>query len=338
MLRNLLFGLMLLTQIIIVSDHAYGAEKSSRERLSEAINKGDLGEVKFLIESLSVEVDAPDYRGESPLLEAAKKADVAIMKYLVECGANIEGVSKRQHTVLTDFIEGGGISLSSHDLLEIGKFLIEKGADVNRPGKDGLTPLMNACKYINCTELVKLLIESGAEIEGETKKQFLPLFHAISYSNEKAFRLLLDLGADCYIIDGGLSALGIAALTGSIPMAALLIDEYHFDVNKYESLGMTPLMLAAKNGHESMIAYLIKRGANVNAKTRTLIELLKPPPQMDYLPLLSFSKTYFQFPRNSTALTFAKAYKQARTVNFLCNLEGIELDNFILKEKEYFSW
>jgi len=47
-------------------------------------------------------------------------------------------------------------------------YLIEKGADLNKEDKHGMTPLFIACKNEN-ENLVKYLIEHGADVNKENK-------------------------------------------------------------------------------------------------------------------------------------------------------------------------
>jgi len=67
---------------------------------------------------------------------------------------------------------------------EILKYLIEKGANVNKPDKDGNTPLIISCKSNN-DNIVKYLIQNRADISKVNNDGDSPLKIAKEKNNEK---------------------------------------------------------------------------------------------------------------------------------------------------------
>ena len=61
---------------------------------------------------------------------------------------------------------------------EVVKILVEAGADVNVPDKDGVTPLMKAAKRANNAYVVKALIDAGADIYAEDSEGRTALSYA----------------------------------------------------------------------------------------------------------------------------------------------------------------
>ncbi|MDX1959089.1 MAG: ankyrin repeat domain-containing protein [Leptospiraceae bacterium] len=53
--------------------------------------------------------------------------------------------------------------------LELAKYLVQKGADVNAVTRDGHTALMYAC-YNRFPEIVKLLVENGADVNQKSSQ------------------------------------------------------------------------------------------------------------------------------------------------------------------------
>ncbi len=85
--------------------------------------------------------------------------------------------------------------------------LIDKGADVNKPG---WTPLHYAATAGN-TELIKLLLENYAYIDAESPNKTTPLMMAAHYGTPSAVKLLLEEGADVSLKnDLGLTAMDFA--------------------------------------------------------------------------------------------------------------------------------
>lgn len=83
---------------------------------------------------------------------------------------------------------------SSH-LIEIGRLLIEAGADVNKPDTIGQTPLMDAC-FKGDYKFVKLLLDNGADINKGSNSGKTPLQYAVSSENYDLVKYLLENGAD----------------------------------------------------------------------------------------------------------------------------------------------
>jgi len=81
--------------------------------------------------------------------------------------------------------------------LDLAKFLLDKGADLEAKCDDGNTPLHLACgDYSDSYEFVKLLIERGANVRAEDRDGFTALHFASEVDAIKCAKLLLDKGAD----------------------------------------------------------------------------------------------------------------------------------------------
>lgn len=97
--------------------------------------------------------------------------------------------------------------------------LIEKGAEINRPG---WTPLHYAAASGNLTILRRLLDES-AFIDAESPNRNTPLMMAARGGHAAAVQLLLDDGADPTLKnDGGMSAAAFARAQGHSDLARQL--------------------------------------------------------------------------------------------------------------------
>lgn len=109
---------------------------------------------KLYIEA-GMSANAVDSDG-TPMLNVAVRADnFAAVKWLVSCGANINCVSKdRGYTPIMDSVWRGN--------LEMTKYFIEKGAELNTISKEGQTMLILAVGSEKI-DIVKLLAENGAD-------------------------------------------------------------------------------------------------------------------------------------------------------------------------------
>jgi ankyrin repeat protein len=106
-------------------------------------------------------------------------------------------------------------------------FLIEHGADVNRPAASGSTPLMYACSGGKKKGLLvaQQLIAAGANVNYAISGEVTALDSAIEFLNLEIAQLLIDKGA---FVDGppgtSQTPLMLAARTGDVAMVKLIID------------------------------------------------------------------------------------------------------------------
>ena len=152
-----------------------------------------------------------------------------------------------------------------NDNIEVAKFLIEHGADVNSKDRDWYTPLYWAC-YKENIELVKLLLEQGADVDSKNKKGETPLYWACKKGNTEIVKLLLEHGADVNIKDKYVDTpLYWACVKNHTEVAKVLIG-HGADVNSENNYGVSPLSWACRNNNIELVKFLIEHGADVNSK------------------------------------------------------------------------
>ena len=181
--------------------------------------------------------------------------------------------------------------------IEAVKWHLDAGADVNAQDNDiRWTPLHVAAAFGH-KEIAELLIAKGADVSANTTTRGTPL-HLVTFEGHKEnFKLLIAEGADvnAIIVSGPLQFnVGDIALnfTTDSEIAALLRKHGGMTSEELRS-GMTPLHLAAVNGHKEIVELLIAKGADVNEK------------------IASGSN------KNKTPLDFAVIKKQNETANLL---------------------
>ncbi|MBS0249533.1 MAG: quinoprotein dehydrogenase-associated putative ABC transporter substrate-binding protein [Proteobacteria bacterium] len=162
------------------------------------------------------------------------------------------------------------------------KFLIEKGADVNKPDQLGALPL-GAAASIRRTDLMQILLAAGAKVDTEDIDGMTALQHAINVNHVPSIQLLAKHGAD--IEKGttkGYTALEIALSYGQFFAAKALIEAGAKVDAASGPEKLTPLMVCATqlqpqqrlnqlaHGPTPLVLAeeLIKRGANVNAQSK----------------------------------------------------------------------
>jgi ankyrin repeat protein len=113
---------------------------------------------------------------------------------------------------------------------------------------------------------VDRLLAQGADVNAEKVKGFEgrpPLFHAATYGYLDIARKLIDKGAKINAGEhsGGGTPLMTAALNGSAPMVALLLQA-GANVNARDSAGSTALTEAVRKGDAEVLALLLNAGAD----------------------------------------------------------------------------
>lgn len=147
--------------------------------------------------------------------------------------------------------------------VKLAKFLMTKyHVSVNCADKDGLMSIHHAVQH--SLEMVKFLLAHGANVNSRSRSGGTPLMFTTSL---EIFNFLIEQGADVYAVDQEQwnVLLWQIGKSGSLAIPKALVEQYHFDVNQPDEAGTSPLMLAVKRGNLDVAKYLVDRGANVNA-------------------------------------------------------------------------
>jgi ankyrin repeat protein/formylglycine-generating enzyme required for sulfatase activity len=181
---------------------------------------------------------------------------------LLSKGANINAKNKEEESPLHSADYGNR---------EVVELLIAKGANVNAMDKYGQTPL-HAAASRGYKVIVALLIDKGANVKAKDKDGRSPLHGAAVSSGKEMLELLLEKGADINDKDNyGLTPLDYASnhLSLDVESIALLISkgaDIGADVNARNDKGLTPIVYPILGGAKDVVALMIAKGADVNAK------------------------------------------------------------------------
>jgi ankyrin repeat protein len=254
----------------------------STESLFEASRAGDVDRVRALI-ARGDDVNAAEGDGMTALHHAAESGKVAAAELLIEAGADLEVKTRiGAHTPLHVASASGRAGVVA--------LLVAAGADVNAKTTTGATPLHFAAAS-GSAEAVAALLSGGAEVDprepvwGET-----PLMFAAAGGRTAVIELLLEKGASpsatAKVVDvvardkedrAERRKRNERIMAERDPKAVEKQkerEEAEKRGNEPEPLnyagqvgfqgGLTPLLLAARDGHVDAVLALLKGGADIN--------------------------------------------------------------------------
>lgn len=193
------------------------------------------------------------------LQEVVRSGDLALVKEKVDGGADINDKGNGYFTS-TPLIDASHLAK-----LEIVKYLVEKGANINAKGIYGQTALHLAVSSGEI-EKVKYLIEKGANINAKDKYGQNVLHSTSTHSEVNIIKYLLAKGMDVDAKDSsGQTTLHKAALHGNINVIQFFIDN-GADINTRSQSGDTILFNPVIIGNLEVVKYLVDKGVDINAK------------------------------------------------------------------------
>lgn len=161
------------------------------------------------------------------------------------------------------------------------RFLVEKGADINKRDSQGYGALQAAARN-RSDKIIPLLVELKGDVNGRDRDGFTALIHAAERNHVPSIRALVSHGADIEAsVDGGFGPLSLAIESGKF-LAAKALIELGANVNVASGDDrVTAIMVAAsqmavgeaakeierRQGLRStdIATALVERGADVNA-------------------------------------------------------------------------
>uniref|UniRef100_A0A8C5JPR5 Transient receptor potential cation channel subfamily A member 1 n=1 Tax=Junco hyemalis TaxID=40217 RepID=A0A8C5JPR5_JUNHY len=222
------------TEIVKLMMSAYAGEESiidaadgNKETLLHRTALFDHYELAEYLISMGANIDSVDIEGRSPLLLATSCASWKIVNLLLSKGAN---VSLKDHLgrnfLHLTVLQPGGLQHLNEKYLQMEHI---KNLVVDEDN-EGCTPLHYACRQ-GVALSVNNLLSLNVSIYSKSRDKKSPLHFAASYGRINTCQRLIRDMKDTRLLNEG------------------------------DKKGMTPLHLAAQNGHEKVVQFLLKRGA-----------------------------------------------------------------------------
>jgi len=138
-----------------------------------------------------------------------------------------------------------------------------RGVSPNVRDPNGETGLIVAMRYESLKVARLLMDQPGIDLEAKAPNGNTALMMAAFRTNKQAVLEMLKRGAQ--VNQKGWTALHYAAAAGSVEITTILLDKYAY-IDAETPSGMTPLMIAAREGQEDVVALLLKEGADATLK------------------------------------------------------------------------
>jgi uncharacterized protein len=196
----------------LVSLGVFSAHAGSYEDFFAAIGRDDVAVVRNLLQR-GFDANTPGPDGRRPLHMALQEPAPKVAEVLVSWPqTQVESRTAQDESPLMM------AALKGHT--ELARRLIERGADVNKPG---WAPLHYAATGGHLA-IMELLLEQHAFIDAQSPNGTTPLMMAAHYGSDAAVKLLLEAGADIAMRNQlGLTALDFAR-RGARPDSVAMID------------------------------------------------------------------------------------------------------------------
>ncbi|WP_343732844.1 ankyrin repeat domain-containing protein [Duganella sp.] len=138
-----------------------------------------------------------------------------------------------------------------------------RGVNPNVRDPNGETGLIVAMRYESLNVARLLMAQPGIDLEAKAPNGNTALMMAAFRKNKVAVLDMLKRGAQ--VNQKGWTALHYAAAAGSVDITTILLDQHAY-IDAESPSGMTPLMIAAREGQEEVVELLLKEGADATLK------------------------------------------------------------------------
>ncbi|NXQ37368.1 ASZ1 protein, partial [Alaudala cheleensis] len=165
-------------------------QKDKKEALKKALFCGDVSLIEELLNS-GVNIETHFQFGWTPLMCAASVANFAIVRLLLDRGANA-CFEIDKYTVL---MAACSAPASEENILNTVELLLSRNADLNFTCRKQMTALMYAARK-GYSRVVAFLVAHGSHINAQDENGYTALIWAAQHGHKSVILKLLELGAD----------------------------------------------------------------------------------------------------------------------------------------------
>lgn len=226
--------------------------------LCKAAQNGDIQSLKMLIAKID-DIDAKNGASGEAENQETKRLTLFV------------ALNNKRETAVKELISLGSDPNATHDgystlhyaaggnMTETIILLLGLGVDMEAQSSSGDTPLTFAIKN-DRVESAEILLHAGSN---SNTSSLTPPALAVEYGATQTLKMLLDRDTEGY---NNSLLLHRAAHIGNIETVQVLLDA-KLDTEEKDTRGMTPLLIAANLGEADIVRLLLRKGANIKAKT-----------------------------------------------------------------------
>lgn len=155
-------------------------------------------------------------------------------------------------------------AINSGDLVAFKSLVNSENLDQSHRG---LTPLMYAAKVGNL-EIIKYLLDKGANINSQDDYGYTALHYAVEDNKLDAVKLLIEKKANINLVDKDGNTILMTAANAVAPEIFQYLFEKGADINTANNYGNTPLLVVAQGNEVSMLKILLANSVNLNKQNK----------------------------------------------------------------------
>jgi ankyrin repeat protein len=206
-------------------------------------------------------VDEADSNGYTPLIWAARNGHAHVVELLISHGASCDAQGEDSTTAV--------IWAAIHGQQGAVEQLISAGASVQTADSRGWTPLHHAAAH-GRVEILSSLLAAGADIDAKDVSQQTALQRAVFCADLPIIKALVKEKASLDVRDkDGLSFMHLVARDGHVELLDfwLNLEGRLNGLELVDDQAWTPLMHAAWFGNHEITVRLVRKGANIEARS-----------------------------------------------------------------------
>jgi ankyrin repeat protein len=221
---------------------------------------------KYLLEvGANINGSSPEY--PSPLQGACRSGSIEVIQLLIDRGAHVNPLTRRQNPLLVAAITGN---------VEVLCTLLQNGADIN--ATDGVKTALCQASESGHVEIVQILLEQGADANlnsasGNALQEACAGLSTCSRSRSpqactkwtKIIQILLDHGADVNVHMGATKPVLTSVCESGVVEVVQLLLTHGANLNLDAGWYGNAIYAATRHGHKRVVQMLLDQGADVNA-------------------------------------------------------------------------
>ncbi|XP_048246396.1 ankyrin repeat domain-containing protein 17-like [Haliotis rufescens] len=244
----------------------------------------------YLLGRNMVDIDSRNETGVTPVMTAAFTGQKKVFDLLVSKHCNMSMVDDSGRNILH-------FACFSDNAQIVEYILSHHIADINSRNKDGLTPVMiaacqgqkkvfdllcgkgcdlnltdhkdrtilhAACYGDNVHIVEHLLLHEIVDINSRDENGHTPVIVAAQEGESKVFNLLVNKHCDLSVLNNdNYTILHVASNGGSVRIVKRILSRNVADKDSSGNNGVTPIMVAAENGHKNVFDLLVNKGCSL---------------------------------------------------------------------------